>query len=147
MMAKRSPFGSHEKSVTASVKGTSTMIRRSESIQAPTFEFYNFYWEVFLANTEDFEIAEDGLLCLCVPVNLDAQEVAQVLPVKLTLIACECRVKRMKKKPTNLCNIEQVLLSQDATAGEINDSDTRWLIGDLRGPVRKQILFRLLAGS
>ena len=51
----------------------------------PTFEFDYLNREIFLADTEDLEIAEDGLLSFGMTVDLDAEEVTLVLPVKFTL--------------------------------------------------------------
>ena len=50
-----------------------------------TLELNDLDGVVLLPYTEDFEIAEDRLLCLRVTVDLDAKEVALVLPIQLTL--------------------------------------------------------------
>ena len=50
-----------------------------------TLELDHFHGEILLAYTEDLEVAEDGLLGFSVAVDFDAQEVALVLPVELTL--------------------------------------------------------------
>ena len=50
-----------------------------------TLQLNNFDREVLLAYTEDLEVAEDGLLGFGMTIDFDAQEVALVLPVELTL--------------------------------------------------------------
>ena len=50
-----------------------------------TFELDYLNWEVLLPHTEDLEITKDRLFGLRVAVDLDAQEVALVLPIKLAL--------------------------------------------------------------
>ena len=50
-----------------------------------TLELNDLDGVVLLPYTEDFEIAEDRLLCLRVTVDLDAKEVALILPVELAL--------------------------------------------------------------
>ena len=50
-----------------------------------TLELNNLDWTVLLAHHEDLEVAEDGLLGFGMAVNFDAQEVALVLPIELTL--------------------------------------------------------------
>lgn len=50
-----------------------------------TFEFNNFDREIFFAHPEYFQIAEDRLLRLGVPIDLDTKVVTEILPVKFTL--------------------------------------------------------------
>lgn len=52
---------------------------------ARTLELDDLYWVVLFTNSEDLEVAEDGLLGLGVAVNLHAKVVACVLPVDLAL--------------------------------------------------------------
>lgn len=49
------------------------------------FQFHHFDRVIFLAKSEDFQVAEDRLLRFGVTVNLDAKEVTLVLPVEFTL--------------------------------------------------------------
>lgn len=82
-MAKRSPFGSHEKSVTVSmchVKGNSSKQTRNH-----TFELDNFYWEVLFAHAEYLEVAKHRFFSLGMAVNPDTEEVAPILPIQPTL--------------------------------------------------------------
>ena len=65
----------------------------------PTFEFDDLDGEVFFADTEDFKIAEDRLLGFGMTVDLDAEEVALVLPVEFTL---RDRVRERGSKSNNL---------------------------------------------
>ena len=84
--ANLSPRGSHEKSVTVSIR----ILRWSQinvTRRRRTFQLDDLHWEVLLANTEDLEITEDRLLRFGVAIDLDAQEVALVLPMKLALDA------------------------------------------------------------
>ena len=86
-IANRSPRGSQEKSVTVSVRNrpnkedVSPPNTRTGYAKYRTFQFDNFDWEVLLTNSEDLQVAEYGLLGLCVPVNFDAQEITLILPV------------------------------------------------------------------
>lgn len=50
-----------------------------------TFKFDNFDWTFFLANKENFEIAEKRLFCFGVPIYLDTQKVTLVLPKEFAL--------------------------------------------------------------
>jgi hypothetical protein len=50
-----------------------------------TFQFDDFYRTFFLANKEDFEIAEKRLFRLSVPIYLDTQEVTLILPIEFAL--------------------------------------------------------------
>ena len=50
-----------------------------------TLELDHFNGEILLAYTEDLEVAEDGLLRFGVTVDLDAEEVALILPVEFAL--------------------------------------------------------------
>ena len=50
-----------------------------------TLELDHFDREILFAYTGDLEVAEDGLLRFGVAIDLDAQEVALVLPVEFTL--------------------------------------------------------------
>ena len=50
-----------------------------------TLELDHFDGEILFAYTEDLEVAEDGLLRFGVTVDLDAEEVALILPVELAL--------------------------------------------------------------
>jgi hypothetical protein len=84
-MTKRSPFGSHEKSSTVSENSHISARLRVEGYRL-SLEFYDFYGIVFFAHSEYFEIAEECLPCLRMPVNLDAEKVTLVLPVELALI-------------------------------------------------------------
>ena len=54
-------------------------------VVALTLEFDDFDQVILFAHSEDLQVAEDRLLRLGVPVHLDAQEVALVLPVQLAL--------------------------------------------------------------
>ena len=83
-MAKRSPLGSHEKSVTVSVD----VIKKKEGEIAKmyhTFELDDFYREVLLADAENLEIAENGFFGLCVAINTHTEKVALILPIQPTL--------------------------------------------------------------
>lgn len=92
MIAKRSPLGSHEKSVTASESDGQISVQRLKAESIRTLQLNNFHREVFLADAENLEVAEDGLLRLCVPVDLDTQEISLVLPVQFTLRRVRKRV-------------------------------------------------------
>ena len=56
-----------------------------EEFSKRTLELDNLDGVVLFAHAEDLEVAEDGLLGLRVPVDLDAEEVALVLPVEFAL--------------------------------------------------------------
>ena len=71
MMAKRSPLGSQEKSVTVSAYEGGE-IRDAYTGTKRTFQLDDFDREVLLAYAEDLEIAEDRLLRFSVTVHLDA---------------------------------------------------------------------------
>jgi hypothetical protein len=79
-MAKRSPFGSHEKSKTVSDSGLE-FVPGETSARTLTFVLYNFNREILVSHPEDLEVTEYGFLRLCVAVDLHAEEVALVLPV------------------------------------------------------------------
>jgi hypothetical protein len=59
--------------------------RLPREVEDGVLELDNLHRAVLLPHTEHLEITEDGLLGLCVTVDLDAEEVALVLPVELTL--------------------------------------------------------------
>ena len=82
-IAKRSPFGSHEKSVTVSMR----RVKENSSKQARnhTFQLDNFYWEVLFAHAEYLEVAKHRLFSLGVAVNPDTEEVTPILPIQPTL--------------------------------------------------------------
>ena len=83
-MTNRSPFGSHEKSVTVSAEG----IKKEEdnTIQVyHTFELDDFHREVLLAYAENLEVAENGFFRLGVAVNAYTEKVALILPIQPTL--------------------------------------------------------------
>jgi hypothetical protein len=85
IMANRSPFGSHEKSSTVSaISYKKTRQRLCQQVEL-TLKLHYLNRIVLLPHTEDLKVAEDGLLGLRVPVNLDTQEVALILPVEFTL--------------------------------------------------------------
>ena len=85
MMAKRSPFGSHENSVTASVRSEMRFAIAVSTVILRTLELDDFYREVLLPDTEDLEVAKDGLLGFGVAVDFNTEEIALVLPEQLTL--------------------------------------------------------------
>ena len=82
-MAKRSPFGSQEKSRTESTRKSAHLI--SETTLLLTFQLNHFNWIIFLSHAKDFQIAEDRLLRFRVSVDFDAKEVTLILPVQFTL--------------------------------------------------------------
>jgi hypothetical protein len=59
--------------------------RLPREVEDGVLELDDLHRAVLLPHTEHLEITEDGLLGLCVTVDLDAEEVALVLPVELTL--------------------------------------------------------------
>lgn len=97
MMAKRSPLGSQEKSVTVSIEGGSQP-KQILTIESPTLQLDDLNREVLFSNPEDFQVAENGLLRLCMTVYLDAKEVALVLPIEFTLHQDMRRCRREKKR-------------------------------------------------
>ena len=82
-MAKRSPFGSHEKSVTVSVRRVKEII--AQRAHNHTFELDNFDREVLLTYAEYFKVAKDRFFSFGMAVNPDAEEVALILPIQSTL--------------------------------------------------------------
>ena len=84
-MAKRSPRGSQEKSVTVSDGTTDENVSHADSGQTRTLELDHLNREILLAYPEDFKVAEDRLLRFRMTVNPDTEEVSLVLPVKFTL--------------------------------------------------------------
>jgi hypothetical protein len=60
-------------------------LRLPREIKNSVLELDNLNGIVLLTDTEDLEVAEDRLLRLGVAVDLDAEEIALVLPVELTL--------------------------------------------------------------
>jgi hypothetical protein len=78
-MAKRSPFGSHEKSVTVSMRVKKKII--AQRVRNHTFELDNFYGEVLLAYPEYLEVAKSRFLSLGMAVNPDTEKVAPILPI------------------------------------------------------------------
>jgi hypothetical protein len=50
-----------------------------------TFQFNDFHGEVLFAHPKDLQVAENGLLRFCMSINLDAKEIALVLPVEFAL--------------------------------------------------------------
>ena len=82
-MAKRSPFGSHEKSVTVSVRRVKEIIAQRAHYR--TFEFDNFYWEVLLTYAEYFKVTKDRFFSFGMAVNPDAEKVALILPIQSAL--------------------------------------------------------------
>ena len=71
--------------MTVSAEVASVLAVVTHHVRGLTLQLNNFDREVLLAYTEDLEIAEDGLLGFGVAVDFDAQEIALVLPVELTL--------------------------------------------------------------
>jgi hypothetical protein len=64
-----------------------------------TLELDNFDGVLLLAHPEDLEVAEDGFLRLGVTVDLDAEEVSLILPVKLALkVEVEGSTRRRRGK-------------------------------------------------
>jgi len=49
------------------------------------FQFNNFHRIILLTHAENFQITKDRLLCLRMAIHLDAEKVALILPIKLTL--------------------------------------------------------------
>ena len=84
IMAKRSPLGSQEKSVTVSVDDQ-VKVGGCGRPSTHTFQFNDFDWVVLFAYSENLEVTEDRLLRLCVTVDFDAEEVTLILPVEFTL--------------------------------------------------------------
>jgi hypothetical protein len=86
-MAKRSPLGSHEKSVTVSVADVIKKKKKEGDITKTyhTFELNDFYREVLLADAENLEVAENGFFGLCVAINTHTEKVALILPIQSTL--------------------------------------------------------------
>src|SRR6266850_3417446 len=83
-MTKRSPFGSHEKSVTLSAGA----IRDHRGLQHKmyhTLELNDFHRKVLLAYAENLEVAEDGFFSFGVTVNAYTEKVALILPIQPTL--------------------------------------------------------------
>lgn len=116
------------------------------TVQNLTFQLNDFDRVVFLPQTEDLEIAEDRLLGLSVTIDLDAQEVALVLPMKFALkrILVVRPELHAIDRYSYLADVEQVLLPQDGTAGERQESDASRLIGEFRCPVGKDVFTGLL---
>ena len=83
-MANRSPFGSHEKSKTVS-DSERKLISDGISTRTLTLVLDDFDGEILLPHPEDLKVTEYGFLCLCMTVDLHAEEVALVLPVQFTL--------------------------------------------------------------
>ena len=50
-----------------------------------TFQLDNLHGIALLAHSENFQVAEYGLLCFRVAIHFDAEEVAVVLPVEFAL--------------------------------------------------------------
>ena len=84
-MAKRSPFGSHEKSVTVSMCRACQRKEQQKQARNHTFELDNFYWEVLFAHAEYLEVAEHRFFSLGVAINPDTEEVAPILPIQPAL--------------------------------------------------------------
>lgn len=78
-MAKRSPFGSHEKSVTVSMRHVKEYTNKQA--RNHTFELDNFYREVFFAHAEYLKVAKHRFFSLGVAVDPDTEEVAPILPI------------------------------------------------------------------
>jgi len=84
-MAKRSPFGSQEKSVTVSVHFRVRYLEDDTTDMQHTFELDNFNRKVLLAYTENLEIAENRSFRFCVSIDAYTEKVALILPIKATL--------------------------------------------------------------
>jgi hypothetical protein len=71
--------------VAARDDGEALAPRLPRKVKHSILELNDLYRVVLLAQAEDLEVAEDGLLRLRVPVDLDTEEVALVLPVEFAL--------------------------------------------------------------
>ena len=83
-IANRSPFGSHEKSKTAS-GDECKLISDETSVHGQTLVFDNFDGEIHVPRPEGLEITEYRFLRLCVTADLHTEEVDLVLPAQFTL--------------------------------------------------------------
>jgi len=83
-IAKRSPFGSQEKSVTVSKNLLSGM--QHEVRFSLTFQLHYFNWKVLLTYSEDFKTAEYRFLGFRVTVHFNTQKVTLVLPMQFALV-------------------------------------------------------------
>lgn len=81
-MAKRSPLGSQENSVTVSGYRQMGEAQRNKLF---TLQLNNLDRVVLLANAENFQVTVNRLFRLRMAVDLDTEEVALVLPVKFAL--------------------------------------------------------------
>ena len=121
-----------------------------------TFQFHDFDREVLLTYSEYLQVAEYGLLSFGMPVNFDTQEVALVLPVKLTLpspVSKRCdgtkiflgphsqitrdraEVDESKEMDTHLCYVEQIFGPQDCAIWEAHQRYTCGLIRHFGCPI------------
>ena len=80
-MAKRSPFGSQEKSVTVSVSFRVRYLEDGTTDMHRTFELDNFNGKVLLAYTENLKAAEYRSFRLCVSVDAYTEKVVRILPI------------------------------------------------------------------
>ena len=104
----------------------------------------DFDGEILLADSEELEIAERRLLRLClarVSVDLDAEEVALVLPVEFALH--KRQVGSNGYNATHVGHVEQVLRPQSRTTRDPHQVDPRRLIRRLGHPEHHHILFTL----